>query len=119
MRILKTSDYIPNEIIQCDEIQIFNYVSGKQTKELCEAVANVICDGNTYAIKMSKEERENLPYLSGMKVSREIHIDPLVTCGECKHCSENDFCPIRDNYIDDMNGFCNYGERRADEGTTE
>lgn len=117
MRILKTSDYIPNEIIQCDGIQIFNYVSGKQTKELCEAVANVICDGNTYAIKMSKEERENLPYLSGMKVSREIHIDPLVTCGECKHWNDEDhWCNIRDSYGWDYKptDFCSYGERRAD-----
>lgn len=140
MRILKTSDYIPNEIIQCDEIQIFNYVSGKQTKELCEAVANVICDGNTYAIKMSKEERENLPYLSGMKVSREIHIDPLVTCGECKHkpikhdpegddfgfnlVSPNGYdnlCPCLNtddgfySYMPEDNFFCAYGERRTDE----
>lgn len=120
MKILKTSDCIVNEIIQCEGIQIFNYVSGKQVKELCEAVANVICDGNTYIIKMSKEERENLPYLSGMKVSREIHIDPLVTCGECKWWNKG-FCNngrADANLKLDKNCFCDEGERRADEHNT-
>lgn len=114
MRILKTADIIPNEIIQHDGIEIFNYVSGKQIKELCEAVVNEICHGNTYAIKMSKEERENLPFLNGMKVSREIHIDPLVTCGECKHWNEETHGCNRNPSVNAWweTDYCSYGERK-------
>lgn len=43
-----------------------------------------------------------------------IEID-LVRCGECARRKKNGFCLEHNRYERNDDGFCNYGERRADD----
>ena len=43
-----------------------------------------------------------------------IEID-IVRCGECARRKKNGFCLEHNRYERNDDGFCNYGERRADE----
>lgn len=48
-----------------------------------------------------------------------IFIGELVRCGECKHrYLENDVWVCQFGLMIVPNGFCNYGERRADDGNS-
>ena len=43
----------------------------------------------------------------------------IVTCGECSRRKKNGFCLEHNRYERNDDGFCSYGERRADESKSE
>ena len=88
--------YIPNieKPKDCKECQwhLDFYIEDKQVGGLCTIT--------------EKDDKENTYPL--------IEID-LVRCGECSRRKKNGFCLEHNRYERNDDGFCNYGERRADE----
>ena len=55
MEILKYKQEIPNELLAADP-NIIGYVTDKMVHELCNKIADILCDGRQYLMKMEMPE---------------------------------------------------------------
>lgn len=97
---------VANEWLDKDPT-LFNHIAEKIHYEVGKALADKICDGQTYIVKMDKPYQDHLGAVNWecTAIRSDISLDVLVRCNECKI---RDNCPLR--LIANLE-YCSIGEK--------
>ena len=122
--VLRAVQSVGNAIIEAYRDKgVFDRISEGMKNELGLELAERISDGNAYVVIMGEERQEPDPRVERTTFRRNVHIQELIRCINCRYTPEIDEEFIASGAVSHLNcnrlgevvhpmGFCCWAERR-------